>query len=60
MSDADMKFASQKLQEVYSSDKELFETASEVAKQLGLGGLWRGGEASILIVANAIRGGQLK
>lgn len=44
-----------KVMNLYQTDRELYDRANKLVKQLGLGGLWRGQEACVLIVANAIK-----
>jgi len=57
MSDADMKFARETCSELRVNHKELLDKAQTVVDQLGYGGLWRGLEASIVIVSKAIMEG---
>ena len=54
MSEQDMDFAREEVQKVWANNRPVFDRAVKVVKQLGLGGLWRGSDASILIVANEI------
>jgi len=55
ISKEEMEFAREEVMKIYQEDRELFDKAVAIVRQLGLGGLWRGEEASVLIVANAIK-----
>lgn len=54
LSDDEYKAFEIEVSKLLTTDRELYDKASEVVRRLGLGGLWRGYGASILIVAEAI------
>lgn len=42
---------------LYKEERELYDKARKIVGQIGQGGLWRGNDATLLIIAKAIKRG---
>lgn len=49
------KFAQDYCQKLYSEDRNRFSDASELIRRLGIGGLWRGIDIAIMLVAKKLQ-----
>jgi hypothetical protein len=54
LTDSEMEIASDFCNRLYKEDKALWDRSFELVKKLSLGGLWRGNDTAIMIVARTL------
>jgi len=55
LTDEEREEFKEEVDKLFSENRNLYTDASELVNQLGLGGLWRGIDASIVLVARAMK-----
>lgn len=55
MKDLEIEFCHEEAFKLWRENRKLHDKAIKVQSQLGIGGLWRGSQASLLIIAEAIK-----